>query len=294
MTPLRQRFLDELTRRNYSPRTLEAYLAALVRFSRHFQRSPDQLGQDQIRSFQLHLIQHDQVSWSAFNQIVCALRFFYRHVLQQPDLVPFIPYGKKPKTLPTILSVAQVQLFLEAFAFPPTRMLLRTIYACGLRISEAIALRVSAIDSGRRLVHIRQGKGRKDRLVPLSALLLSELRLYWQRYRPQSLLFPGQRADDTLCPGTLQKHCTKATQRAGLTVRVTPHTLRHCYATHLLEAGVDLVTLQRLLGHNQLSTTLRYLHLRSEHLARLPGLLEGLATRTDEPGHGPSNPFAVG
>jgi len=294
MTPLRQRFLDELTRRNYSPRTLEAYLAALVRFSRHFQRSPDQLGQDQIRSFQLHLIQHDQVSWSAFNQIVCALRFFYRHVLQQPDLVPFIPYGKKAKTLPVILSVPQVLALLEAFGHPPTRMLFRTIYACGLRISEAIGLQLSAIDSARRLVHIRQGKGRKDRLVPLSALLLHELRLYWQRYRPQTLLFPGQTAAGTLCPATLQKHCTRATQRAGLSVRVTPHTLRHCYATHLLEAGVDLVTLQRLLGHNQLSTTLRYLHLRSEHLARLPGLLEGLQTRTDEPGHGSSNPFAVG
>jgi integrase/recombinase XerD len=294
MTPLRQRFLDELTRRNYSPRTLEAYLAALIRFSRHFQRSPDQLGQDHIRSFQLHLIQHDQVSWSAFNQIVCALRFFYRHVLQQPDLVPFIPYGKKPKTLPVILSVAQVLALLEAFGHPPTRMLFRTIYACGLRISEAIALQVKDVDSARRLVHVRQGKGRKDRLVPLSPLLLQELRCYWQRYRPQTLLFPGQTAAGTLCAATLQKHCTRATQRAGLSVRVTPHTLRHCYATHLLEAGVDLATLQRLLGHNQLSTTLRYLHLRSEHLARLPGLLEGLPTRSDEPGHDSSNPFAVG
>jgi len=141
MTPLRQRFLDELTRRNYSPRTLEAYLAALVHFSRHFQRSPDQLGEEHIRSFQLHLIQHDRVSWSAFNQIVCALRFFYSHVLQQPQLVPFIPYGKKPQTLPTILSVAQVQLLLEAFGYPPTRMLFRTVYACGLRISEIIGLR---------------------------------------------------------------------------------------------------------------------------------------------------------
>jgi site-specific recombinase XerD len=242
----------------------------------------------------LHLIQHDQVSWSAFNQIVCALRFFYRHVLQQPQLVPFIPYGKRPQTLPTILSVAQVQQLLEAFGYPPTRMLFRTIYACGLRLSEAIGLHVAHIDSARRLVHVRQGKGRKDRQVPLSALLLSELRLHWQRYRPHGLLFPGQRPDGTLCSGTLQKHCSRAARRAGLTVRVTPHTLRHCYATHLLEAGVDLATLQRLLGHNQLSTTLRYLHLRSEHLAQLPGLLEGLQPRPGEPGHATSNPFAVG
>jgi integrase/recombinase XerD len=294
MTPLRQRFLDELTRRNYSPRTLEAYLAALIRFSRHFQRSPDQLGEEHIRSFQLHLIQHDRVSWSAFNQIVCALRFFYSHVLQQPQLVPFIPYGKKPQTLPTILSVAQVQLLLEAFGYPPTRMLFRTVYACGLRISEIIGLRVADIDSARRLVHVRQGKGRKDRQVPLSALLLAELRQYWQRYRPQRLLFPGQRADGTLCPATLQKHCTRAAGRAGLTVRVTPHTLRHCYATHLLEAGVDLATLQRLLGHNQLSTTLRYLHLRSERLSQLPGLLEGLQPPPPKERHDPSTASLVG
>lgn len=208
--------------------------------------------------------------------------------------MPFIPYGKKPKTLPVVLSVAQVLALLEAFGHPPTRMLFRTIYACGLRISEVIALQVKDVDSARRLLHVRQGKGRKDRQVPLSPLLLQELRLYWQRYRPKSLLFPGQTAAGTLCQATLQKHCSRAAQRAGLTVRVTPHTLRHCYATHLLEAGVDLMTLQRLLGHNQLSTTLRYLHLRSEHLARLPGLLEGLPTRSAEPEHGAGNPFAVG
>ena len=130
--------------------------------------------------------------------------------------------------------------------------------------------------------------------MSLSDYLLAELRQYWQRYRPRRLLFPGQRADGTLCPATLQKHCTRAARRAGLTVRVTPHTLRHCYATHLLEAGVDLATLQRLLGHNQLSTTLRYLHLRSERLAQLPGLLEGLQPPPPKERHAPSNASLVG
>jgi len=146
-------------------------------------------------------------------------------------------------------------------------MLFRTIYACGLRVSEALHLRVSDIDSSRMLVHIRHGKGAKDRCVPLSSRLLQELRDYWRLYRPADLLFPGQTASGALCAGSLQRHCVKARRRAGLQLRVTPHTLRHCYATHLLEAGVDVPTLQRLLGHSSLQTTAHYLHIRSDRLA---------------------------
>ncbi len=280
MTPLRQRLLEELTRRNYSPRTAEAYVAGIRRFANHFQRSPEHLGPDHLREFQLHLIQHQRVSWSLFNQTVSALRFLYAHVLQRPDAVPFIPYGKKPKTLPVVLSSAEVHAVLNAFAHPPTRMIFRTLYACGLRINELIHLRVTDLDSGRMLVHVRQGKGQKDRCVPLARRLLDELRHYWRRYRPRDLLFPGQTADGTLCPATLQRHCVKAGRRVGLTKHVTPHTFRHCYATHLLEAGVDVPTLQRLLGHSSLSTTLRYLHLRSERVSQLHNPYDLLAGTT--------------
>jgi integrase/recombinase XerD len=268
MTPLRQRFIDELTRRNYSPRTIEAYLTGVRRLANHFQRSPAVLTSDHLREFQLPLIRQ-RVSWSLFNQTASALRFLYTHVLHQPEAVPFIPYGRKPKTLPVVLSPGEVQAVLDVFTHPPTRMIFRTLYACGLRINELIHLRIADIDSGRMLVHVRQGKGQKDRCVPLARRLLDELRTYWRQYRPRDLLFPGQTADGTLCPATLQRHCLKAARRAGLAKHVTPHTFRHCYATHLLEAGVDVPTLQRLLGHSSLSTTLRYLHLRSARVSQL-------------------------
>src|SRR5262249_36952916 len=189
-----------------------------------------------------------------------------------------VPYGKRPKTLPIVLAPADTHRLLDAFGHPPTRMLFRTIYACGLRVSEALHLRVGDIDSSRMLVHIRHGKGAKERCVPLSSRLLRELRDYWQRYRPADLLFPGQTDSGALCAGSLQRHCVKARRRAGLEVRVTPHTLRHCYATHLLEAGVDLPTLQRLLGHNNLQTTSHYLHIRSDRLASQSSPYDLLAT----------------
>jgi integrase/recombinase XerD len=210
------------------------------------------------------------------------LRFFFATTCGKPEMVKQVPYGKRPKTLPIVLAPAATHRFLDAFGHPPTRMLFRTIYACGLRLSEALHLRVSDIDSSRLLVHIRHGKGAKDRCVPLSARLLQELRAYWRRYRPADLLFPGQTASGALCAGSLQRHCVKARRRAGLQVRVTPHTLRHCYATHLLEAGVDVPTLQRLLGHSNLQTTAHYLHIRSDRVTS-PSSPYDLLTIPNEP-----------
>jgi len=282
VTPLRQRFIDDLRLRNYAQRTIETYVYHVTRFAKHFSRSPDQLGAEHVRDFQLHLLSQ-RASWSQFNQAVCAWRFFFATTCGQPDLVRQVPYGKRPRTLPAVLSTADTHRRLDAFGHPPTRRLFRTIYACGLRISEAIHLRVSDIDSSRMLVHIRQGKGAKHRCVPLSTRLLQELRAYWQRYRPADLLFPGQTPSGALCAGSLQRHCVKARLRAGLQVRVTPHTLRHCYATHLLEAGVDLPTLQRLLGHNNLQTTSHYLHVRSDRLARQSSPYDLLTTPDAQP-----------
>jgi integrase/recombinase XerD len=276
MTPLRQRFIDDLRLRNYAPRTIETYVAGVVRFARHFGRSPDLLGPEDVRAFQLHLVA-SHASWSLFNQTVCALRFFYGITLQRPEQVPFIPFGKRPKTLPSVLGPDEVLRLFQAAQPGRDRVLLQVAYACGLRISELLSLRVGDIDSSRMVLNIRQGKGRKDRLVPLSQRLLDELRDYWRQYRPTTYLFPGARPDVPMSASNIQRLCQGLVADAGLTKRCTPHTLRHSYATHLLEAGVDIVTLQHLLGHNSLHTTARYLHVRSAHLRHTPSLLDLLA-----------------
>jgi site-specific recombinase XerD len=276
MTPLRQRFLDDLRLRNYSPRTLETYLHHVLRFSRHFGRSPDQLGPEEIRTYQLYLLHERHASWSVFNQAVCALRFLYRVTLQAPFAVAMIPYGKKPKSLPAVLSRDEVAQLFTRVPQPLERLILQTSYACGLRASEVLAVQVSDIDSSRMLLWVRRGKGNKDRGVPLSPALLEALRAHWQRLRPTTWLFPGQTPSGQRSLGALQRVIRRAVVAAGFTKKVSLHTLRHSYATHLLEAGVDLLTIQRLLGHRDLQTTARYVHLTVPQLARTPGLLEGL------------------
>lgn len=280
MTPLRQRFLDEIKRRNYSPRTQEAYLAGILRLVKHFHRSPDQLGHAEITQFQLHLIDQN-VSWSTFNQIVCALRFFYTHVLQQPQMVTMIPYAKKPRRLPVILSPEEVRRLLNALTYPRDRLMCRTIYGCGLRLGEVLRLRVQDIDPARMVLWVRQGKGQKDRAVPLGTSLLGELPIYGAGRQPAEYLFASYRGQP-FDAGTLQRPFRKAVIQAGLTKHVTLHTLRHCYATHMLEAGTDLVTLQRLLGHSDLRTTMRYLHVRVDHLKQVRSPLEWLDARLPE------------
>jgi site-specific recombinase XerD len=285
MTPLRQRLLDDLRIRNYAQRTITTYVAAVARFAQHFQQSPDQLHAQHVRQYQLHLLQQ-HASWSRFNQTVAALRFLYAVTLQRPDLVTMIPYGKKPKTIPAVLSRDEVRRLFQAVANPRYRLLLQTAYAAGLRVSEVVALHVTDIDSQRMLLHIRCAKGHKDRLVPLSALLLEQLRDYWRRYRPQRWLFPGQTPDAPLSIGQVQRICRQALRAAGITKKASMHTLRHSYATHLLENGTDLATLQKLLGHNQLSTTLRYTHIQQPHLQQVRSPLDtlpGLAPQPQRP-----------
>jgi integrase/recombinase XerD len=272
MTPLRQRFLDELARRNYAPRTIDAYLAGVVRFVRHTRRSPDRVSPDDLRAFQLHLVSR-QVSWSLFNQTTCALRFFYAHVLGRTDFVPHIPFARKPQKLPVILSPDEVRRLLTAVAYPRQRLMLRLAYGCGLRLGEVLRLRVADLDSGRGTLWVRGGKGGKDRGVPLPACLLQELRAHWRLHRPPDYLFPNPHGRP-LHAATLQRALGQARAASGLTKPATVHTLRHCYATHLLEAGTDLPTLQRLLGHNSVQTTMRYLHLRSERLRQVRSPLE--------------------
>jgi integrase/recombinase XerD len=275
MAALRQRMIEDMQVRNYSPRTVEAYVAAVVKLAKHFQRSPDQLTNEDVRVFQVHLLAK-KTSWSQFNQIVAGLRFLFGTTLGRPEVVQMLPYGKRPKRLPVVLSVEEVGQLLEATKPGRERVLLMTAYACGLRISELLHLQVTDIDSARMVVNVRQGKGAKDRQVPLSARLLTELRQWWCRHRTKPWLFPGMTEASRQRPmnvTNVQRMVKQIVVRAKLRKKASMHTLRHSYATHLLEAGVDVVTLQKLLGHGQLSTTAQYLHLSRRHMAKLPDLL---------------------
>jgi integrase/recombinase XerD len=273
MTPLRQRFIDDLRLRNYAARTIETYVGRIVAFAKHFGRSPDLLGSEDVRAFQLHLLAQ-RVSWSSFNQAVCALRFLYGTTLGRPEQLPMIPYGKRPKVLPSVLAADEVVRLIQAAALPRDRLFVQVAYGCGLRLSELIHLRVGDIDSGRMVIHVRQGKGAKDRLVPLSRRLLEELRAYWRRYRPATWLFPGDQPGQPISGSNMQRRFGQLVQRVGLTKHCSLHTLRHSYATHLLEAGVDLLTLKMLLGHKTLETTTRYLHVSTQRLQQTPSLLD--------------------
>jgi site-specific recombinase XerD len=275
MTPLRQRFIDDLRLRNKSPRTIETYVLRVALFARHFGRSPELLGPEEVRAYQQHLLAR-QVSWSMFNQSVCALRFLYQVTLGRPDLIRHLPFAKRPRTLPVVLSPEEVVRLLDAALPGRERTLLDVAYSTGLRLKELLGLQVRDIDSGRMVLHIRHGKGQKQRFVPLSPRLLAALRAYWREYRPATWLFSGVQPGLPLTGGAVQRLCRRTAQRAGLTKHVTPHTLRHSFATHLLEAGVDLLSVQALLGHSHFNTTAKYLHVSMRRLQQLPQLLEGL------------------
>jgi len=276
MTHLRQRMLEELQRRNYSPATIRSYLRCVAEFAQHFHRSPDQLGADDIRQFQLFLIKQRRLAWSTYNVFVSALRFFYVKTLKQPFVLEDIPFQRAPQQLPEILSQDEVARLLQAPPHLKTRAALMTIYAAGLRISEVARLRVPDIDSARMTITIHQGKGNKDRVVMLSPLLLEVLRQYWRRKKPAGWLFPGKNPDQPVGCTALRKAFHNAVRRAGLTKKVSPHSLRHSFATHLLESGTDLRTIQLLLGHSSLKPTTRYLHVSQKHLRATASPLDSL------------------
>lgn len=261
MTPLRKRMTEDLRVRNYSPRTIDTYIRQVTRFAKHYGRSPKELGPEDIRTYQVHLLEQN-TSWTVFNQTVCALRFLYRVTLQRSWPVEHLPYGKRAKSLPVVLSQEEVLRFLTAVDDPKYRMALTTGYAAGLRISELLQLRTEDIDSARMMIHVEHGKGKKARLVMLSQVLLDQLRAYWRVERPTTWLFPGRKRQKPLCQRTICEACRRAREAADLRKHITPHTLRHCFATHLLEAGTDIRTVQALLGHASLSSTMIYTHVR--------------------------------
>ena len=264
-----------MTVRNLSPATQRSYIHAVSKFSRYFGRSPDRLGLEDVRAFQVHLVSGG-VSWPALNQTVCALRFFYGVTLGHGEIPERIPYARQPRKLPVVLSADEVVRFLEAVPSLKTRTALTTAYAAGLRASEAVGLKLGNIDSGRMVIGVEHGKGGKDRYVMLSVQLLGILRAYWRLTRPRDWLFPGRDGSGPIDVQVLHSACRSACAAAGFGKRVTVHTLRHSFATHLLESGTDIRIIQVLLGHNNLSSTARYTQVSSGLIGRTASPLDRL------------------
>jgi integrase/recombinase XerD len=281
VTRLRKMMLEELQRRNYSQHTTRYYIRTVEDFARRFNRPPDRLGLRHIREYQAELFQKDKLSTGTVNNRLAALRFFYIKTLKKNWSIAETPYPKRPFHLPSILSQEEVTQLINAALTPYHRILLLTLYATGVRNAELTHLKVRDIDSKRMVIHIQGGKGRRDRDVMLSPKLLEELREHWRRLPRKSSewLFPGNRwhnSDQPIDTKTPRNACKEAAKRAGIKKQVHPHTLRHCFATHLLEAGADLRTIQILLGHRDLKETTIYLHLSERHLHATASPLDSL------------------
>ncbi len=276
MTKLRQRMDDAMVLRGFALRTRETYLACITGLAKHYQRPPDQLDARQIQAYLLHLIQEKKLAYPSVNQAACACRFLFGNVLQQRKIWLDIPMAKAPTRLPVVLSREDIGRLFAACGTLRTRTVLMTTYAAGLRVSEVCALQVSDIESApdRMCLKVRQGKGGQDRYTLLSPRLLKTLRLYWQTCRPRTWLFANKAGDGPMIDQTALRMYHAACDRAGLKAAAGIHTLRHSFATHLLEAGVDLHTIQRLLGHGHISTTMRYLHLAQNRLTGTTSPLE--------------------
>ena len=286
MTQLRKMMLEELQRRNYSQTTVNTYLKVVEDFARHFGRPPDKLGKEQLRAYQVHLLQERKLGVRTVGLHTAALRFFFCKTLKRMYPVEEVPYSRAPRRLPIILTREEAIRLIASASNLFHRAMLITMYSTGMRRAELCRLKVGDIDSTRMLIHIRQGKGGKDRDVPLSAKTLETLREYWRWMKPKTYLFPGtvngSRADKPITPKVLWEACREAAQRAGITKAVRPHLLRHSFATHLVEGGADLPTVQALLGHTDLKPTSIYLHLSERHIKAAGTPLDNMELSTPD------------
>jgi len=287
VTRLRRLMLEELQRRNYAQSTVRTYVQAIEDFAQYFGKSPERLGPEHIRQYQVHLFRDRKLAAGTVEGRGAALRFLYVKTLRRPYLPDQIPFPKRARRLPTVLSPDEVALLIDSAKNLMHRAILMTLYATGLRRAELCRLKVADIDSGRMVIHVHEGKGGRDRDVLLSPKLLDTLREYWRWMKPKTWLFPGMvnnwRADVPIDTKVVWEAVRAAKERAGITKRVSPHTLRHSFATHMLEAGADLRTIQVLLGHAKLADTSVYLHLSRRHLQAVASPLEALdLSQSDE------------
>jgi integrase/recombinase XerD len=279
VTRLRKMMLEELERRNYSAGTTRRYLRFVERFARHFGKSPDKLGPDHLRSYQAYLLRERKLCPGTVENHVAALRFFFVRTLHRHQFREYLPYPKTRKKLPNILSQEEVSCLINASSNLFERTLLMVLYGTGMRRSEVARLKIAHIDSQRMIIHVVDGKGHKDRDLPLSPALLDTLRAYWRWLKPRTYLFPSRKHrhdEQHISDKTVWLACTKAAGKAGLRKSASPHLVRHAWATHLLEAGTDLRTIQLLLGHEDLEVTAQYLHLSAQHLQKVVNPIEGL------------------
>jgi site-specific recombinase XerD len=268
MSPLRQRFIDEMKLRNFSSRTISAYTGALVALAGHYHKSPHQISEEEIRQYLLFMTETKKLTYSTCNVAISAFKLFYNDVLGQGEIFFQIPIRKTPKRLPVVLSMNEVERMFQTKMNPKHRTLLMTTYAAGLRVSEVTRLRVQDIESQRMMIRVEQGKGKKDRYTVLSPRLLEELRHYYMSFRPQEWLFYGADISRPMSRSAAQQIYYKAKKKAGISKGDGIHCLRHCFATHMLETGMDLRTLQIIMGHASLSTTAIYLHVTMKHLGQ--------------------------
>jgi len=286
VTHLRQAMLEELHRRNYAPSTITYYLRHVEEFARHFKRRPDHLNHTHLRTYQAYLLRERKLKPRTVRLHVAALRFFFVKTLKRRYLLDDTPYPRAPRRLPQILSIEEVTQLIEAAHSLSHRTMLMVLYSTGMRNAELRHLQVTDIDSRRMLIHIQRGKGGRDRFVPLSPTLLTTLRVYYRWMRPKTWLFPGTvngwRADKPITPKVLWDACVVAARRAGIRKRCSPHLVRHSYATHLLESGADLRTIQLLLGHVEVRHTVLYLHLSQQHLQAVANPLDALTLSTPD------------
>jgi integrase/recombinase XerD len=281
MTPLRRRMIEDMQIRNLAPRTQITYVEQVDRFARHFHKSPERLGTAEIRAWQIYLARDKRLAASSISVAVAALRFLYTVTLRQAWTVKDdIPTCRQPHQLPEVLSPEEVAAFLGAVKNLKQRVILTVCYAAGLRVSEAVRLKPAAIDSQRMVIRVEAGKGRKDRYVMLSPRLLDILRDYWKRTHPGEWLFPGDRPGEPITRFAVEHACREARERSGIRRPVTPHSLRHAFAVHLLEAGTDLRTIQLLLGHSNLATTSRYLRIATSKVCATASPLDSLQAMT--------------
>ena len=280
MTQLRNKMLEELQRRNYSHRTANTYLRIIRDFAKYFHQPPDKLGPEQIRQYQAYLFQTKKLSPATVSQYVSALRFLFVKTMRRHFLTEHIPFPKRPRRLPIVLSPEEVTRLINSARNLFHRILLMTLYSTAMRRSELCRLKVTDVDSKRMMIRITQGKGSRDREVPLSPTLLEALRVYWRWMKPKTYLFPGtvhhRRADVPISANIVWLACRQAAQAAGIAKPIHPHSLRHSCATHLFDAGADLRSLQVLLGHSRLEHTLIYLHLSRKHLQAVANPLDTL------------------
>ena len=269
MTELRRRMIRDMTIRGLSQCTHKSYINAVRGLARHYRRSPDQLSVDEVQAYLAHMVTARKLSWSTCNVAVSAFRFLYQVTLGRGATEFEIPRPKQSQRIPEILSRDEVSRLLESPPNSKHQLLLATIYSAGLRVSEAVRLRVSNVDRGRMTLHIEQGKGRKDRVLPLSRRLLGQIEIYWQAHPPRQWMFPNRQGTRAIDVTVAQKVFMMAKLRTGICKRGGIHSLRHAFATHLIESGADVPTVQRLLGHRSVSTTMRYFHLSEARLATI-------------------------